>query len=126
MEYNNESEPRIYFSIRKLSQLISYGQMFASRNEQFNTNIDLNDIRSKLRYCHYQTQRFGVIFNGEVSETMSYLTDSYRDWYKFWNEYFNSFTREQRVMFEKMYAQNSDLTDFCPEGTWVSKQLKLK
>ena len=121
--YNTLKNPEAFNScdeiyIWKYIDRLEAALYWARRGNNASTE-DLIESQYNLEYVIYSTRRFGVEFNKEPSST-EYVerSPSYKAWFTFWYNHFNSMPREIRYQFIKDRTNGKDISKYMPSGNW--------
>lgn len=72
-----------------------------------------------IEYCVINTSRFGVEIEMPKEGEHVEVTDSYKAWFKWWNNYFKkTLTREEFEEYQDKVYKGEDISKFRPEGDW--------
>ena len=103
------------------------GSLFWANHDAGDGRIELSqrdkekmeDMQYVLEYLVYYTRKFGVTFNSEpkIGEHIQ-RSDDYNEWYRFWNDYVQSWTDEQMNDFIKRRQRGQDFSDLLPKTNW--------
>lgn len=116
-EVNNLDEVNLYLLIDAMA-----GHIWRCKHEMAHGRIpyiDLTEEQYALEYMIYQTKKFGVDLKEPTIDKHVTPTNSYKAWYKFYDNHF------KRVLNNKQWnaflqAKNNglDVSEFMPEGNW--------
>lgn len=75
-----------------------------------------SELSATFRHIMTETVRFGVT---QLSPSSSRgASDDYLTWYHFWSDYYLSLTSVRRLLVNKLFAANTNLTDYFPSKRW--------
>lgn len=112
------TEQTLYFLINALSGYI-WRMNHDMADGRIKENINLEEEQYALEFCVLQTTRFGV----EVPEAKEgehiKNTDSYTEWYRWWNSYFQrDLSQEEFDEYNRLFSEGKDISHFRPKGDW--------
>ena len=112
------TEQELYFYINNLGGII-WRLNYNMAEGNIKDRLDLTPFQYAVEYCVMHTRRFGVELeepkNGEHVKT----TDSYRAWFRWWNDYFQrTLTREEYEDYLQKADNGEDISQFRPDGDW--------
>lgn len=126
--------PGIYKNITDKIDKMSEGELWLQINNiesQFNNIVAsskkdigsletlknrIEEYRYSLEYLISKTSKFGV----EIAISRKHIikNDSYNAWYKWWNDYFNSFTIDEAKEFNNLLENGENVSKYRPKGNW--------
>lgn len=122
---NNLPEEDVWMKIHNLS----YKLINAKREYELTYDVSIEKIklhRYLLEYLIYSTRRFGVTFDEEPTiDKHIKLSDSYRKWYSFWENHFNSLTKEEFNSYLKFKSRDLNVNALLPRTKWNDEEKKL-
>ena len=112
------SEQDLYIQIANISFVIG-NTLYKSGSKAIREKMEKDAYT--LDFAKYQATRFGVIFN-EPNEERLVESDTYKLWYKAWNDYFTKeITKEELREFKLLKRDNKDTSMFKPSYDWRDK-----
>ena len=113
-------EYEIWKKIDNLGGIIFYA--FRDMDKSWGNNLSneqLMQIQYNLEYLVYYTRKFGVEFSYEPNEKEHVeSSESYRAWFKFWHDHFNSMPRDVYDKFVEDKLANKDVSSYLPFNKW--------
>ena len=118
----NGSEVDLYFIINMLGGYIwrtnhnvAHGRLEITKSMA----EDLIEAQYVIEYCVLNTKRFGVEIPEPKEGCHIERTESYNQWFRWWNNYFQyTLNNDEYQEFEQIYEKGGDISKFKPEGNW--------
>lgn len=113
---NNLSEVELFFQINALG-----GHIWRCKHEMAHgriEHVDLTEEQYALEYMVYLTTKFGVEIPEPEMDKHVEGTESYRAWFKFYNDHFNGMSESEWESFVRVRQNGGDVTPYMPTGSW--------
>lgn len=112
-EVNNFDEVSLYLTIDSLNTYIKKCEIDIENGDM--PFIDLSEEKYALEYLIYQTTKFGVILPTPSYDKHIIITDSFNNWFNFYNNHFkNVLTKDEWNSFLMKRENGQDTSMYMP------------
>ena len=125
---DGKSEGELWLEITNLEYFINGMVANAKKNKNDLTLLKtrLKEYEYSLEYLISKTKKFGVDIEKTKIRGHIIKNDSYNAWYKWWSDYFNSFTTEQAREFNILLEDGESISGYRPQGNWKENIISSK